>query len=64
MARRLLRVAAGAHAQVNVRLGRLQVLEKDAFDMLWQQHPVAVVMAGVDQDLLELLRVLRHLLPP
>ena len=57
-------MAAGAHAQVDVRLGQLQLLEKDAFDMLLQQRPVAVVLAGVDQELLELLWVLRHLPPP
>jgi hypothetical protein len=45
-------MAAGAHAQINVRLGYLQVLEEHL------RHIVVVVLAGVDQELLELLGVL------
>ncbi len=49
-------MAAGAHTQVDVGLGGSRC-SKNTFDMLLQQRPVAVVLAGVHQELLELLRV-------
>ena len=66
-------MAAGAHAQVDVRLGQLQVLEEhlrhvvahSSWTLSWTGQYRAkyrvVVLAGVHQELLELLRVLRHL---